>query len=256
MKQTEPLITQLFSVIKRKLKSKSLTYRDIAYALNATEISVKRWFSEQRLSVRQLSVIANLLGITLTELIQEAEEPPLQQLTQEQETALVKDLRLLVVARCVLFNMSFSDIVTHYQLTEPECIQYLTRLDQLRIIDLMPENQIRVRVNRDFDLLPNGPLKQYVLHNILPEFLDTDFSDPLDDVIAMRASLSAEATKQFQVYLRRLKRQLADLQQESFAIPLEQRRSFQTIIMFRNNWESKAVAALRRPQPLNARDEN
>ena len=134
MSNKDPLVSQLFTVLRRKLKAKSLTYRDIAYALNATDVSVKRWFSEERLSVSQLSRVANLLGLSLTELVQEAEAPPLQQLTLEQEAELVRDIRLFLVTRCVLNKLTLAEIVKHYNLTEVECIQYLLRLDRLRII--------------------------------------------------------------------------------------------------------------------------
>ena len=251
MNKSKPSVNQLFVVIKRKLKAKSLTYRDIAYSLDATEISVKRWFSEERLTVQQLSAIASLLGQTMTELMQEAEEPPLQQLSQEQETELMKDFRqkkdfrLLAILRCVMCNLNVGDIVANFHFTEAECIQYLSKLDRLRIIDLLPNNQIRVRISRDADVLPSGPLKRFFLDRVIPDFLESEFDNPHEDFTVLRASLSAEAIKQFRVYTRRLKRQLDELHVESFATPYELRYPF-TVVMMHRDWEPEAFTVLRR----------
>ena len=253
MKNPEPLISQLFVVIKHKLKTKSITYRDVAYALQATEISVKRWFAEERMSIRQISAIANLLGLTLTELIQEAEEPPLQQLTLKQETEIVNDSGLRAVMRCALNNMTLKQIVEQFSFTEAECIRYLVRLDRLRVIDLLPGNQIRVRISRDFDLLPGGPAWQYVLKDGLPKFVQNDFNGLYDDMCVLRACLSVDAIKQFQVYVRRLKRQLLELHEESFAVPIEQRHNFIAYVLHRE-FEADEITALRRPgRPNTAR---
>lgn len=245
MENIEPLVGQLFVVIKRKLKAKSLTYRDVAYALSATEISVKRWFAEERLTIRQLSAVAHLLGLTLTELMQEAEEPPLQQLSFDQETELASDWKLLLMVRCVLSNMTLAQIVAEFEMTEAECIQYLVQLDRLRVIDLLPDNQIRVRISRDFDLLPNGPLQKVVMDRRMSGFLDSGFTGKHEGLLFLRGSLSAEAIKQFEGYARQLKRKLAELNAESLSIPLEQRHSFSAVIVHRE-WEPDLVTALRR----------
>ena len=245
MEKRAPVISQLFTVLKRKLKAKGLTYRDIAYAVNATEVSVRRWFSEERLGIEQLSVIVDLLGLTLTELLQEAEEPPLVQFTPEQEAALTADLRLLTMLRLVMCNLNVKEIVANFKFTEVECIDYLTALDRMRIIDLLPGNQIRVRIARDADLLPNGPLKRFFLHDLMPEYLLSDFNGKYEDLLIMRACLSADAIKQFKVYVRRLKRQLAELHEESFSVPFEQRHGFTAVLMHRD-WEPDEFISLRR----------
>ena len=247
MSKPEPLISKLFTVMKRKLKAKAITYRDVAYALDATEVSVKRWFAEERLSIRQVSIIANMIGLTMTGLMQEAEEPPVQQFTLEQEQALIKDFRLLLILRCALSNMSVMEIVATYQFTEAECIKYLIQLDRMRIIDLLPGNQIRMRVARDYDFLANGPIKQYILDKVMPKFMDCDFQGPYEDMVLLRANLTFDAMKQFQVYLRHLRRQLAELHEECFSAPLEQCHRFGVSIAYRN-WEVDEFASQRRPK--------
>ena len=249
MDKPEPLVSQLFAVIKRKLKAKSITYRDIAYTLDATEISVKRWFAEERLTIRQVTTVANMIGISLGELIQEAEEPPLQQTTQEQEQAVMDDLRLALVLQCVVSNLSVKEIIASYVMSEAECVQHLVKLDQLRLIDLLPDNQVRLRISRDFEYLPNGPINQFANKTVIPKLMASDFHGPYANQFVLRANLTPNAIKQFKIYLRHLRRQLAELHTESFAEPLEQRQRFYVAIAYRN-WELlDEFAAMRRTPP-------
>lgn len=255
MDRPELLISQLFVVIKRKLKAKGLTYRDVTYALDATEVSVKRWFSEERLTILQLTILSNLLGLTLTELMKEAEEPPLQQLTLVQETELANDAGLRLVARCAINNMTLAEIVEEFRFTEAECVQHLIRLDQLRMIDLLPGNQIRIRISRDFDFLPDGPLIELARkRSVVDGFLEKDAPGYIP-MIVLRANLSNAAIKQFQVYLRRLKRQLAELHADSFDTPMEERHSFFSIVLQRE-WDPDYIRVRRRVKKDKAPPEN
>ena len=63
----ELCVTQLIATIKRQLKSKGLTYRDVARALQLSEPSVKRLFSSERFTVDRLAQISHLLEFTLAD---------------------------------------------------------------------------------------------------------------------------------------------------------------------------------------------
>ena len=53
MSQTDQILTAL----KKCLRAKGLTYRDVAAALELSEASVKRLFSEQSFSLKRLEEI-------------------------------------------------------------------------------------------------------------------------------------------------------------------------------------------------------
>lgn len=245
MSQLNPELSKLFVVIKQRLKAKSLTYRDVAQALCSTEISVKRWLAENRLTVKQLAAIAGLLGMSITELIKEAEEPPARYMTLEQETALVRDIRLLLVARCVLDDMSISEITKYYAMTEAECIHCLVRLDRLGIIDLMPNNQVNKRVSRHFDYLPDGPLQRFVLECAFKDLIPKHLAGRYQDMTVINASLTPIASKKLQGCLRRLRRQLAELHEESCQAPVDVRQNFATVVL-QQEWDMPEYIALRR----------
>lgn len=154
-------ITQLISTLKQRLKAAGMTYRDVAQALDLSEPSVKRLLASGRLTLERLAQFCELLGLTMAELLQEAERstPRLQMLTREQETQLVSNEKLLLVAVCALNHWSLEDIVSAYCVSKAECIKHLLVLERMGLADLKPGNRIRLLVARDFDWLPDGPIR-------------------------------------------------------------------------------------------------
>ncbi len=59
---------------------------------------------------------------------------------------MVADPKLLLVAVHAVNHWTFDEIVATYTLSKAECIRMLACLDKLGIIDLLPNNKIRVRV--------------------------------------------------------------------------------------------------------------
>ena len=171
-------LDQLLSTLKRQLKARGMTYRDLAGELDLSEASVKRLFASGSFTLERLLQIANLLGFTLAELSQEAAASGqrLHTLSEAQERELVSDDRLLLVAVCVLNQWRLADILSVYRLSESEAIRCLARLDRLRLIELLPGNRVRLNVARDFDWRPDGPIQRFFLRQGLGEFLASDFA--------------------------------------------------------------------------------
>jgi transcriptional regulator with XRE-family HTH domain len=240
-------VSQLLTTIKRQLKLQGKTYRDVAATLHLSEASVKRLLTSDTLGVDRLVEISNMLGFTLAELAQEASvaESRLRMLTAEQEKELVSDTRLLLVAVCALNHWTLQDILAVYRLSEAECLQKLLHLDRLHLVKLMPGNRIRLNVARDFDWLPNGPIRQYFRTEGLGDFLDSRFDRPEESLAFAHGMLTENALAAIQTELRRLRARFAELHEESLASPLPKRRGSGLLLALRV-WEPGAFTALRR----------
>ena len=240
-------VSQLLSTIKRQLKLQGKTYRDVAGALQLSEASVKRLLTSESLGVDRLVEISNMLGFTLAELAQEAAltETRVRTLTAAQEKELVSDTRLLLVAVCALNHWTMQDILAVYKLTEAECLQKLLHLDRLHLIALMPGNRIRLNVARDFDWLPEGPIRRYFRTEGLDDFLDSGFDKPEQSLAFTHGMLTESALARMQAELRQLRARFAELHQESLASPLPKRRGSGLLLALRE-WEPAAFTALRR----------
>ena len=240
-------IELLVKTLKRRLKLQGITYRDLAERLKVSEPSIKRLFANRRFTLERLVEIANLLGFTLAELAQEAasSEGRVQVLSEIQERELVADEKLLLVAVCVLNQWTVDDITRRYALSEAEVVQRLLRLDRLRLIQLLPMNRIRLNVARDFDWLPQGPIRQYFIAQGLSDFLASGFSGN-DEVLAFsHGMLTDAAILRMQAEIRKLRQKFAECHAESLLAPLEQRRGYGMILAMRE-WELAGFTALRR----------
>ncbi|MFZ6874978.1 helix-turn-helix domain-containing protein [Undibacterium sp. Di27W] len=238
---------RLLATLKRLLKSRGYTYRKIASALYLSEPTVKRLFSNGNISLERLTQLAALVDMSILELANEAasDEPRITRLSLHQEKELAAELRLLLVAVCTLNHWRMPDIISAYQISETECLQYLLRLDKLRLIDLLPGNRIRLNIARDFDWLPEGPIRQLFRQQALDDFVDDAFQAPDESFFFLNGMLSQTATTQFQTKLRRLKQDFADLHQESLSVPLAQRQGTALLCAMRT-WEPQVFSSLRR----------
>lgn len=246
-------LQQLLVTLKRQIKARGLTYRDVAAALKLSEPSVKRLFSTGKLSLERLVGICTLLDMTLAELTQQAAAatPRLSRLDEKLEAELVSDPRLLLVAVCALNHWRLADIVACYQLDEPECLRHLLRLDHMRLIDLLPGNRIRINVTRDFHWRPGGPIERYFAGRGRDDFLAGRFDGPHEEVFFVHGMLTPEARAQFRTQLEKLRRHFASLHDDSQSAPIGERRGTGMLLALRE-WEPPDFARLRRPDSPSA----
>lgn len=240
-------INQLISTLKRHLKAHGMTYRDLAAALDISEASVKRMFASKSMSLERLVQISSLLGASLAELTHEAAlyERRIHLLTEAQEKELVSDEKLLLVTVCVLNQWQIDEIIACYALTEAECIAALTRLDRLRLIRLMPGNRIRLNVARDFEWRPRGPIHHFFTSQGLESFLKSDFAREAETMVFSHAMLTESARAKILSEIRKLKQKLAELHEESLAVPLSKRHGCAMLLAMRR-WEPPVFSHLRR----------
>jgi transcriptional regulator with XRE-family HTH domain len=242
-------IVQLIATIKRELKAQDLTYRDAARALSLSEPSVKGLFSSERFTVERLVQISPFLGFTLTEILQESSfsVPQLSTLTESQEAKLVSNGKLLLVAVCAFNHWSVADIVESYQMSKAECLTRLLVLDRMGVIALLPGDPIRLCIARDFDWLPNGPIRQFFRREGLGDFLAGRFDQPNETLEFTHGMPTDAAFFQLQLEIRRLRSKFAALHKESATAPLNQRRGT-GLLLASQEWEPAAFRQLRRAQ--------
>ena len=243
-------IGQLMNTIKYQLKQQAKTYRDVAEALNLSEASIKRMFSQSSdapMSLERLVQLSHFLGFSLAELTQEASlsNARLNTLTLEQEKEVISDPELLIIAVCAVNQWSMNDILEHYHLSEAVCIKHLLKLDQLRLITLLPGNRIRLNISRDFDWIPGGPIRTYFREVGMPDFLNARFHHEGETFNFTHGMLTEGAILKLQVELRQLKRRFAELHAESLNAPLKKRHGT-ALLMAMRQWEPQGFSKLRK----------
>lgn len=234
MSQVAPLLKTL----KREFKARGLTYSEIGKQLSLSESSVKRLFSEGRVSLERLEQLCQLIGFEISDLVQKMAEgrQQIDTLTEEQEREVVEDSRLLLVAISVLNHFKYEDILATYNFTEHEVVQLLARLDRIRLIELLPGNRIRLIVANSFRWLPGGPVQRYFRTTVQTEFLHSTFSGPGEVLLFRNGMLSAGSNATLRRKMERLVAEFNELHEEDASLPLESRFGSSILVALRP-WE-------------------
>lgn len=235
------------ATLKSLLKQENMTYKSLAYKLSMSEANVKRMFSLNQFTLARLEEICTVLQITLSDLftLLEKQKKRLSQLTIEQELELTKNVKLVLVAACVKDGWSFNDIISHYQIDEHECIQLLAKLDRLKMIQLLPNNQYKVLISQNFQWIPQGPLERFMTKEGIPAFFDTKFTEANSFRFYLRGTYSQASIDIIKRKLNQLKKDVAELNQEDTKLPLKSRQHIGLMLAMRP-WELPHFERLRR----------
>ncbi len=237
----------LVETLKKGLRQRGLTYARVARALHLSESSVKRLFSQRDLSLERVEQICRLMKIELTDLLElmHAAEARIAELTEEQEKVLVDDPKLLLVGILAISFWSFADILKTFRISRTDLVRLLVRLDRMRVIDLLPDNVIKVRLARNFAWRKDGPLQRFFEARIQQQFFESTFSRPGELRIVTFGALSRRSNELLQQRLRHLSEEFDSLVQEDKSLDHKMRRAT-TIILAIRTWEPAQFTALRR----------
>ena len=158
-----PKAVQLVDALKREMRARRLTYKDLALKLDLSEGAIKRMFALNRMTLDRVDQICDILKVDLAELVDNyvQDEQRLDQLTETQERLLVQDPKRLLVAACVLNRWSFEEILDIYAVNHTECIRHLAALDKIQFIELLPGNRYRIKVSDSFRWRSGGPIERF-----------------------------------------------------------------------------------------------
>ena len=242
-----PQTIALIDALKQALKTHRLTYAEVARRLAMSEANVKRMFAAKRFTLDRLEQICQLMELELTDLFRLYEESRqrITQLTEEQEQELVSDTKLLLVAVSVRNRLSFDDILHNYHLSETECIRCLARLDKLKIIDLLPNNHIKLRIDENFRWLPNGPIHQFFDKQIKDQFLKSRFTGDHQQRLFLFGLLGDASVEVVMKKLQALAKEFTELHRQDAQLPLDKRHNIGLMLAMRP-WELGVFQPLRR----------
>ena len=239
--------TALIDTLKKALKTHQLTYADIARQLSMSEANIKRLFASQRFSLQRLEEICQLMQMELSDLfvLYDESRQRISQLTRQQEKELVANEKLLLVAVSVRNRLGFDDIVNNYNISETECIRFLATLDKLKIIDLLPGNRIKLRIDDGFSWLKNGPIEQFFETRIQSQFLKSRFTGDCEQRTFLFGLLGDSSTQVLIKKMKNLASEFNELHRQDASLPLEKRHNIGLFMALRP-WELEAFQPLQR----------
>lgn len=175
MSQTRDLLNSL----KRCLRAQGLTYKDVAQALDISEPSVKRIFSEQTFSLQRLEDVCRFLDMSIYDLARMTRmgaDDEITQLTLQQERGLAKDALVLTYFYLLLTGRTPAKIAREFGLDEQQQTTMLVRLSKLKLVELLPKHNARLLTGRRIDWRHDGPIRKLYQKQVQQAFMDSEFS--------------------------------------------------------------------------------
>ena len=243
MSTTADLVTAL----KKELKAAQMTYADLAQQLGMAESSVKRMLARGDMPLSRIDAICRALALDFADLARRVadNQPLLQELTQEQEKAVVSDKKLLLVAISVLSQWTLEQIVATYRLSEAEGIKYLAQLDRIGIIELRPLNRYRLKLAKTFRWRPHGPVMNFFRENALLDYFAGGFDGPGEGVLLVHGTISRALAPAFMERMQRVAQDFAQQHLADQRLPQAEREGY-TLLLALRSWEFEAFAHMRR----------
>ena len=240
-------VSALVDTLKASLKAAGIKYTQVASALQLSESSIKRKFSKKEFSLAELDAVCALAGLQISDLVRRMEENRgrLQALTTEQEKEIAADPALLLVTVSVLNRWTFQQLLEFYTFSDTELIQMLARLDRLKMIELLPNNRIKLLVAANFGWLPNGPIEREFLRAIQQDFFSTRFDRNDQKLIVLNGMLSGASNLELQRKMERLAQEFDMLNTEDAALPLGEKHGC-TMLLALRDWHYETFSHLRK----------
>ena len=218
---------QLIDALKRILRSRRVTYADLARRIGLSEASVKRLFSQRTFTLSRLEQVLQALEMDFFELARLARgagDAP-QEMTEAQEHALASEPHLMGVFYLLFNDWQPAQILARYELTPVELTRLLAKLDRLQLIDLLPGDRVKLRVSRHLRLKPGGAIRARHGQRTMTEFLAVEFDRHGGHFLFEFRDISPASLAVMQRKIDRLAAEFNELAELDSTLPPEQRQS-------------------------------
>jgi len=202
---------RLSEFLSTKVAASSKTQRQIADELDVSLPTCKRWLKGIGVDFQNVSMLADVLRFDFGELGTFLNQTTVTQFsyTERQELCLSENIELLVVFDMLHRGSTVGQIQKKLDASASGINRLLKELEDIKLIERMPHDRIRIIPHGEPTWKPNGPLKK-ALRNILVERVSTLAKKHAENVIALVQVNAADETE-----LRRLSQEWIKFASES-----------------------------------------
>jgi transcriptional regulator with XRE-family HTH domain len=247
----------LVAALKAELRRAGITYAQLARELGLAESSVKRIFAKGDLPLSRVDEVLAVLKMDFADLARQVANasPAQQELSLEQEEAVVRDPKLLLTAICTLSQWSVEQIVDTYAISKAQAVACLLALDRLGFLELRPHHRYRLRIDKTFRWRPDGPVMRYFRRHAMADYFAGDFGGDGELLMLVHGQIGHAQAQLFNERLRRLVQDFAQQHLADQKLPERERRAYTVVIGMRSSLFGAFRQLLREPplpgtQPL------
>lgn len=237
----------LLQTLKKVLKQRGVTYQELAQAINISETTVKRVFSDKHITLERLEKMCQVIDMELIDLARLAAESQelIEELTHEQEKQLIAEPKLLLLAYLLVHGLSYKQICTVYRIEALEGIRLLAQLDKLKLIDLLPDNKVKTLTSPNFAWRKGGPIEKFFDRTVRNEFFQSNFKGENETMLFAAGMVSKETIKRFHRKFEKLIAEFNQAAKEDAQLSFEDRHGCSLVTALRP-WELSIFTDLRR----------
>lgn len=165
---------KLLNTLRDVLKSKNFTYAMLAQQLEVSEVTVKRIFSNQNCNLQTIFKICDLVGISFFDLaaLSNQEQELDYVLTADQEKFFADNPALFGILRALHRGTNPTILAKQWNLTPQKFFRILRKLEKLQLLEVLPENQVKMKIAGNIRFQHQGPLARKILRPQILQFLD------------------------------------------------------------------------------------
>lgn len=232
MTQTRDILASL----KKCLRAQGRTYSDVAAALGISEASVKRIFSEQTFSLQRLEEVCRFLDMSFYDLARmtrlgAADE--ISRLTLKQEQGLARDPLVLTYFYLLLTGRTPKTIAREFGLDDQQQATMLARLSKLKLVELLPHNDGRLRTGRRIDWRHDGPIRKLYQRQVQQAFMDSAFAAGDEAFRFDTGELSAASVSVLMKKFEKLSQEFDEFAELDVATPAARKKAYGMMLGFR-----------------------
>ncbi len=227
----------LVTALKAELRRAGITYAQLAVQLGLAESSVKRIFAKGDMPLSRIDEVLAVLKMDFAELAREVAlaSPLRQEMTLEQERAVVRDPKLLLAAICTLSQWTLEQMVQTYSLSKPQAVACLLALDKLGFLELRANNRYKLKIDKTFRWRPDGPVMRFFREHAVGDYFSGDFGGPGELLMLVHGQVSPAQAMLFNERLQRLAQDFAQQHLADQKLPAAERTAY-TLIVGQRSW--------------------
>jgi DNA-binding Xre family transcriptional regulator len=219
---------RIITSLKRLMKARAITYKELAGRINLAEISVKRIFSQSSLSLARLEQICQALDVSIQEITRlSGEHTPdaPETVSLEQEAALAADPNLLACYYLIANGRTGLEICSELGVDQMTVRRWTVKLHSFGLVELLPKMGARARTGSSIAWRKDGPVRQIYERQVRQEYLQSTFGGPHDAMYLRSAELSEASCRVFLRKLERLAAEFRELADLDRALPPGEKRA-------------------------------
>jgi transcriptional regulator with XRE-family HTH domain len=247
----------LVAALKGALKSRQMTYRDLAKRLKLSEASVKRLFAEESFSLKRVEEICAVLDIDFFELARLARgaSTDTDEMTVKQEETLAGDPRLLGLFYLLFNDWTAEAVLEAYDISKADLIALLMKLDKLGLIEVGANESVRLKVPRSLRLRDDGPIRRSHGKSVMADFLQADFASEGGYFCFEFRELSPTSIAHLERKIERLAQEFNELAALDSYLPADRRQTIGMALGIRP-WVMSFVTGIKKRVDKNAAEKN